>query len=152
MTKTDLFKHIRRLGNLMLGYSFLKALGPIVAIVLERLLTEYNFALSKGVIYENGFFQIDVQELRFHLGFLDEEIKNALNYLAELELIELIVYKDKYGENMMAKVNEEEIMEFEHTQEREEFYKSWSYNLLSVQKNLVKGEDGVYVQMSRDEE
>lgn len=152
MTKTDLFKHIRRLGNLMLGYSFLKALGPIVAIVLERLLTEYNFALSKGEFYKNGFFHIDIEELNYHLGLGEENIEKALIQLSNLELISLNVYEDKYGQNIMAKIHEENIIDFEYTVERQNAYKSWSYNLRSVQENLVKDENGMYDLKSRTEE
>ena len=126
MANTNLFREIRKLGYMMLGYSFLKALGPIISIVLERLLTEFNFALSKGVIYENGFFHIDVQELNFHLGLGEENIKKALIKLSNLELITLNIYEDKYGQNSMVKINEENIIDFEYTAERQNNYKSWS--------------------------
>ena len=136
----------------MLGYSFLKALGPIISIVLERLLTEYNFALSKGEIYKNGFFHIDVQELNLHLGLGEENIEQSLIKLSNLELIELNVYEDRYGENAMVKINEENIIDFEYTKERQNGYKSWFYDLYSVQENLAKDENGTFVHIGRDEE
>ena len=151
MTKTDLFKRIRRLGNLMLGYSFLKALGPIVAIVIERLLTEYNFALSNETIYEDGFFHIDLQELNFHLGLGEENIEKSLVKLSDLKLINLHFYEDQYGKNVIIRINEENIIDFEYTKERQNGYKSWFYDLYSVQENLAKDENGTFVHIGRDE-
>ncbi len=128
---TNLFKRIRKKGYLMVGYSFLKALGCLLALVLERLLTEYQHANRHEWIYK-GYFCINITYIADYIGFTKADVIEAINNLSALNFISLIHLEgDFYG----VYINEDEIYEFEKTIEAEKDFKQWDYKLYSLQQN-----------------
>jgi len=129
---TYLFKRIRKKGYLMVGYTFIKALGTMTAVVLERLLTEYQHAIRHNFLCNDETFCIDLEELSFHLGLSIDELVDSIIKIRDLNLIYVDTYKGLY----FVKINEEEIVNYEKTTEIENDYKMWDYNLYSVQSRV----------------
>jgi hypothetical protein len=129
---TYLFKRIRKKGYLMVGYTFIKALGTTTAVVLERLLTEYQHAIRHNFWCTDEAFCFDADELSFHLGLSIDELVDSITKIRDLNLIYVDTYKGLY----FVKINEEEIVNFEKTTEIENDYKMWDYNLYSVQSRV----------------
>ena len=141
--KSKLSKIIRQLGHLMVGYTFVKALGAVVAIVLERLITELNYAIRKEYTCDNKSFTTTIENLSFHLGFSNEEIIAAFEKLQSLNLIN---YK-QYNQFYFVTINEKKIIKFEITSESINEYQNWDENLDSIQAIGQSGEKGIEWQM-----
>lgn len=123
------FGRIRRLGYLMVGYSLLKALGPLAALVLERLHTEYQHAIRNELLYK-GKFSVSIPHLAFYIGFTISDVVDAINDLIALDLIGVEKLKDDL---YSVKIYEEEIYNFEKTKEAEKHYKMYDYQLYTMQ-------------------
>lgn len=129
---TTLFKRIRKRGYLMVSYTFLKLLGVEIAIVLERLLTEYNHACNNDLLYR-GYFFTDITEISFHIGISEEIVTESVFYLKKIGIINFMKFSDN---TIICKVDEEELVNFEKTKEIENDYKMWNYKLYPTQKLL----------------
>ncbi len=126
---TRLFKQIRQKGYLMVGYTLLKSLGCTNAIVLERLLTEYQHAIRHKFMFASSFI-IDLEIISIHTGISVEMVFEALLEFLNLGFINLWNVKEKA---FLCKVNEEEIINFEKDVEQENSCKRWDYGLYSIQ-------------------
>lgn len=135
MWTSYLFKRIRKKGYMMVGYTFVKELGVVTAIVLERLLTEYNHAMKNQLFYDGAYFSLDLKMLQFHLGIPEHELVESINKLSELGLIECICYKG-HEEYTFVRVFEDEIIDFEKTADIEKGYKLWDYGLYGLQSRV----------------
>lgn len=124
------FGRIRRLGYLMVGYSFLKALGRKNALVLARLHTEYQHAIREELLYK-GKFAISIPHLALYIGFTITDIVDAMNNLIALDLIWVEKLKDDL---YSIEIHEEEIYNFEKTKEAEKHYKMYDYQLYTIQE------------------
>ena len=136
------FKRIRKLGYLMVGYSLLKALGPLATLVLERLHTEYQHAIRNELLYK-GKFSVSIQHLVFYLGISPQDVVNAMNKLVNLDLIGVEKLKDGI---YCVEIHEEEVYNFEKTNEAEKHYKMYDYQLDTMQ------EYGYYLMQNADDE
>lgn len=136
------FKRIRKLGYLMVGYSLLKALGPLATLVLERLHTEYQHAIRNELLYK-GKFSVSIQHLVFYLGISPQDVVNAMNKLVNLDLIGVEKLKDGI---YCVEIHEEEVYNFEKTNEAEKHYKMYDYQLYTMQ------EYGYYLMQNADDE
>ena len=125
-----IYKHIHKLGSLLLGYSLLKSLGMQNAIVLERILTEGNHACSHNFLTLQEYFAINVEETAYHLGINSQDVVDSINYLVDLNFINV---EQIDNELCLVKINEDEIIEYEYVVERRGNYKSWNYKLTSIQ-------------------
>ncbi len=136
------FKRIRKLGYLMVGYSLLKALGPLATLVLERLHTEYQHAIRNELLYK-GKFSVSIQHLVFYLGISPQDVVNAMNKLVDLDLIGVEKLKDGI---YCVEIHEEEVYNFEKTNEAEKHYKMYDYQLYTMK------EYGYYLMQNADDE
>ena len=133
MLDSEYFRTLRILGYLLVGYSFLKALGLTTAIVLERLHTEYNFAKRNNYIY-GEYFGIDVDEIANCLGLSRNEVVYSINELIELKFIHV----QKINKIIVLYIDKEQIMEFTKESEKENEYSDWDNGLKSIQYNAYK--------------
>ena len=136
MVSNSFFGRLRHFGYLMFSYTLAKSLGLTTAVVLERILTEYQFSLS-NYLNVKGWFIINYAEIGFHLGLIVEDVEEAVEELASLNLIELT----EYGGLLMAKVYEEELVNFVQIAEIDNNYKMWNYALTPIQKQILNLED-----------
>lgn len=141
--KNDLAKKIRKKGYIMVGYTFVKILGAVVAIVLERLITELYYAIGHEYTCDNKSFTTTIENLSFHLGFSNEEIIAAFEKLQSLNLIN---YK-QYNQYHFVTLNEDDIVGFEIYSEYTNKYKNWDENLDSIQKIGKSGIDEIEWQL-----
>lgn len=130
---TKLFKRIRQKGNLMLGYTFAKSLGLTNAVVLERILTEYQHATKHGLI-ANSEFGSTFELIGYHIGLNACDIQNSMMKLQELNLINFRVQ----GDFVLIRVNEDNIVDFEETEEARNKYQPWHYRLYDTQKDAYE--------------
>ena len=130
MTKKNFFKKIRKLGILLVGYTFLKAYGIFSAIVLERLLTEYLYAVNHNTLIKDYYFQIDINEIAESIGLSEDTTITAMNNLSKLKLISLTNIKNQ----LLLHINEENIIRDELYQEIDNDYKQWDHELAEIQK------------------
>ena len=77
----------------MVSYTFLKLLGVEIAIVLERLLTEYNHACNNDLLYR-GYFFTDITEISFHIGISEEIVTESVFYLKKIGIINFMKKKN----------------------------------------------------------
>lgn len=138
MKDKSFLSRLRHLGYLMHSYSLMKALGIPVSLVLERIITERQHALSND-LHEKGWFCINCAEISFHIGLSIEDITVAIDKLATLNLIEARQYK---GLDIV-RVDEEELLNFVKVVENDKDYKMWDYYLFPVQRQIlyIKGEE-----------
>lgn len=130
---TTLFKIIRKRGYLMLGYTFLKALG-LAGLVLERILVEYNYAEKNNLLTDRGFFGYQEDEIGYYINLGIEAVAKYIEYLAELNLLE--VYIAENGKKLI-KINEPEIYNFERTAEINGKYMVWDAYLYKIQYDAI---------------
>ena len=89
MNKKMYFNIIWAKGYLCIGYSELKILGAITALVFARINTEYNFAVKHNYLIKSSWFAYEEKEIAVCLGLTLEEITTALNKLEELYFIKI---------------------------------------------------------------
>ena len=138
---SSLFKRLRKKGYLMVGYSLLKSLGSQIALVLERLLTEYQHSIRNEFLYK-GRFVISITHIALYIGFTEEQVMNALNELIRLNLINVEPIENLYS----IYIDEDEIVDFEKTKEIENQYKQWDFQLYSIQNagyEFMKNKDNL---------
>ena len=83
----SIYKSINELGYLLVGYSAIKILGAEPAILLCRLLDEWNFALK----HKNNcgwYFLVDIYDLSELLYFSTELIQSILDEFSELKFLQ----------------------------------------------------------------
>lgn len=125
-----LLKKINGLGYLQLGYSLLKSLGWQEAIILSRLITEKNYAISNNN-YCNDFF-IDLKEIEEALGFDVDTIIDGLCKLRDSGFISInnSFYQDRYLVHLL----DEEIINYVKNAEYENNFEAWDACLNKTQR------------------
>ena len=92
MDETEILKANRKrklaLGYLIVEYTIIKKLGPLVAIVYERLVTECNYAVRNKLKLYYDYFGYEIEEIAGSLGLMVEEVSKALDKLENERLIE----------------------------------------------------------------
>ena len=129
MDKPEYFKNIWKKGGLHTGYSALKILGLPTALVFERINTEYNHAVGKGLLISNSYFAYDEAEIAQSIGLLIEDVQKSIEKLERLYLIktkEINTFKLMY-------IDIEYVCEYIHNKEKENNYREWDYGLRSIQ-------------------
>ena len=134
MDKKTYFKMIWSLGNLVTGYSELKAFDTNTAITLARLNTEYNYAVGHNYLIDNYCFAYDEKEIANSIGLTVEDVKTSIKILEDLDLIETEIIKDF---NLMH-LELGNICRFIEKAEKKGKFKLWCHGLDSIQSNAFK--------------
>lgn len=136
MGSNSFFGRLRKHGFVMLSYTLAKSLGLVNAVVLERILTEYQHSKSY-YLCKCGWFVINYEEIAFHLGLTVEEVEEAVNELTGYDFI-----KATEDEGLMlVKIYEEELINFARIEEINNKYKIWDYMLMPIQQQILSLDD-----------
>jgi len=144
-------------GYIAVGNTFIKSLGCTLAVVLERILSEYQQAEKNNLLYDN-YFCINLADVAMQTGLKEEECLESLNKLNGLGLIEITKF-EKYFKIFIKETN---IINFEKVKEQEIGYKPWNYSIYKTQKegfnlmlrsnnNTSSKDDSWMYELARDE-
>lgn len=132
----SIYKSINELGYLLVGYSAIKILGAEPAILLCRLLDEWNFALK----HKNNcgwYFLVNVYDLSELLYFSAELIKSILNEFSELKFLQY--WQSCITDSYIMCLDINKIKEYIKITEKKEMFTTWDYRLNDTQigKNKI---------------
>jgi len=129
LNKSFYFKQVWAKGKLVCGYSSIKILGAVTAIVFERLNTEFNYAVGHGLLIQDYYFASSTEEIAQSIGFTIKEVENALKHLEELSLIATNTIDNIY----LIHLDLDKICDFISETERKNNYEMWDCGLQQIQ-------------------
>lgn len=151
---TSFFKQIRKKGYLLVGYAYLKKFGIIPTLVLERLLTEYNFAIRNKSYLQDYFFAIDVKEIAMCLCISETDVNESIKILKKSYLI----YTTEVENFFLVHINEKSFLSREEEIEKDNSYNNWDFGLLNIQFNAFshfmfskEGIDTITTEIKKDD-